>query len=134
LANEIPNSPPEREPDAERHAKAAGTAIASLLTAFALVFLMHRGVALMGRDARPAAFLGFALLYFLWPLFALMPPRPYLFGMVVFPIFGIWLGMAYTGDMGAGSYMFAAQPPCFGGLIGVVGTVWVAIHRAFKGW
>ncbi|WP_246112544.1 hypothetical protein [Allorhodopirellula solitaria] len=107
--------------------------MASLVIAFVVMFLLHRGVALMGRDARPAAFLGFALLYLLWPLFALMPPRPYLLGMVAFPLFGIWLGMTFTGDMGAESYMFAAQPPCFGGLVGVVGTAWIAIHRAMKG-
>ncbi|MEP2311094.1 hypothetical protein [Rhodopirellula bahusiensis] len=134
MADKTPSLPPGCESDAERLAKAAGTAVGSLVVAFALMFLLHRGVALMGRDVRPAAFLGFALLYLLWPLFSLMPPRSYLFGMVAFPLFGIWPGMTSTVDMGAGSYMFAAQPPCFGGLIGVVGTAWVAIHRAVKGW
>ena len=132
---ELPNSDDvDDEPPDHDAAIATATAFASLVMAIVVMIGLHYIVARLPRDARPAAFLAVAFLYFIWPLIALMPPRPYLVGVVVFPLFGVWLGMSYTGDMGRESYMFAAQPPCFAGLIGVVGSAWISIHRVIKGW
>ena len=104
-------------------------AIFSTLAAFAFMFLLHLVVSSLSYNDRIPAFIGFAALYLFWPIVAKVVPVQYLFAVTCFPIFGIWLGMRYTSDIGPDSYMFAAQPDCFSGLWGVVVTAIISWSR-----
>lgn len=97
-------------------------ALVSTVAAFAFMYFLHLVVSSLSYDDRVPAFVGFAVLYLFWPIVAKVVPVQYLFAVTCFPIFGIWLGMRYTSDIGPDSYMFAAQPDCFSGLWAVVMT------------
>lgn len=88
----------------------------------------HIVIYYLDSDARPTAFLAFAAVYLAWPFSCLVAPKALLAPILLFPFFGIWLGIFWTGDMG-NDYMFAALPPCFAGVWSVLVGGIIALFR-----
>jgi hypothetical protein len=101
----------------------------STVAAFILMYVLQLAVQWLSYEQRVPVFLAFSALYLFWPLVAKIVPRVFLFAVCCFPLFGIWLALRYTSDIGPDSYMFAAQPACFAGAWGVFMTTAVTYTR-----
>ena len=89
--------------------------VAALTLCVVVIVLMvvaHGMVYRLPYGARPVVFAIIALACIPWPILCVVVPRWLLAPVMLCPLFGIWLAMFYTGDMGGDDYMFEAQPPC----------------------
>lgn len=79
-----------------------------LATIFLLTVTAHLLVWRMNYWSRPYVFGAVAIVLLVWPVLCYFAPKNWLLPMLVVPLFGISLGMFYTGDMGSDDDIFAA--------------------------
>lgn len=113
-ADQNPYAPPPPPVDAPG-AQGLYSMLAALALCVVVIVLMvvaHGAVYRLPPGTRPDVFGTVALACIFWPILCVVVPKWLLAPVMLCPVFGIWLGLFYTGDMGADDYMFAAQPPC----------------------
>lgn len=91
-------------------------ALALCVVVIVLMVVAHGMVYRLPYHRRPDVFGTLALACIFWPILCAVVPKWLLAPVMLCPVFGIWLGLFYTGDMGSGDYIFAAQPPCCTGV------------------
>ena len=104
-------------------------ALAATIFSVGLIYTSHLVVLWVRPDTREEVLLGFALLFVPWPFMTLFAPKWSVISIALYPVFGIWLGLRYCGDMGADGHMFYAIPPFFAGLWGTLLGSMLAWHR-----
>ncbi len=99
-----------------------------LFLAFAVLDLL---IYEMEPRIRERVLLWTTLLFFVWPFLGLFVSYRFILLLPCLPLFGIWLGFRYCGDMGSHGHMFLALFPLVAGIWGVLIGVVFAWHRSW---